>query len=82
VHWNAFLLDLFGPGTWGTAGNLVATVILGVPSAGAAYLGRHHIGRAVSAWWDKWHGPHAVKRHKQAMREHEAEKQQRGEETQ
>lgn len=26
------LLDLFGPGTWGTAGNLVASAILTVPA--------------------------------------------------
>ena len=65
------LRDLFGPGTWGTGGNLVATVILGALSLIAAFLGRHKIGKALAGWWDKHHGPKAVERHKQALREHE-----------
>jgi hypothetical protein len=29
---NAILRELFGPGTWGTAGNLVASAMLTVPT--------------------------------------------------
>ena len=69
-----WLADLFGPGTWGTGGNMVAWVICGAISAAAAYLLRHRIGRNLAAWWDLHHGPHAVRRHRQAMEEHEAAK--------
>lgn len=68
------LRDLFGPGTWGVSGNLVASAILGTAGAAAAWLGRHKITSRVAAHWDRHAGPHAVKRHKQALREHEAEK--------
>lgn len=72
------LLDLFGPGTWGTGGNLVAWVICGAIAGAAGWLLRHRIGKGLAAWWDKHAGPHAVKRHKQAMREHEASKREGG----
>lgn len=74
MHWRTILLDLFGPGTWGTAGNIVAAVILGVLSAVTAFLARHKITARAAALWDRHHGPRAVERHKQALREHEAEK--------
>lgn len=32
-----------------------------------------HTGHHLAAWWDRHHGPHAVKRHKQALREHDEE---------
>ena len=38
------------------------------------FLGRDHIGRKLAAWWDLHHGEHAVKRHRQALREHEESK--------
>ena len=71
---HSLLLTLFGPGTWGAGGNIAATPFLAVPAAVAAYFGRHKIGKHLAAWWDVHHGPHAVKRHKQALREHEAGK--------
>lgn len=49
------LLDLFGPGTWGTGGNLVASAILGACAAVAAFLGRHKIGRTLGGWWGRHH---------------------------
>lgn len=75
---HALLLTLFGPGTWGAGGNVAAAPVLAVPAGLAAYLGRHRIGKNLAAWWDFHHGPHAVKRHKQALREHEASKQEGG----
>jgi hypothetical protein len=73
------LRDLFGPGTWGTAGNLVAWVICGAIGGTAAWFGRHKITARAAALWDRHHGPLAVKRHKQALREHEAEQRRGGE---
>lgn len=35
------LLDLFGPGTWGTAGNLVASAILTVPAIVISHVRAH-----------------------------------------
>lgn len=35
------LLDLFGPGTWGTAGNLVASAILTVPAIVITHVRAH-----------------------------------------
>lgn len=54
---HALLLTLFGPGTWGAGGNIAAAPILAACAALAAYLGRHRIGRVMSAWWGKHH-PH------------------------
>jgi hypothetical protein len=61
-------------GTWSNAieqaeGALV--IVLG------GWVGRDHVGRKLAAWWAKHHGPHAIAQHKQALREHEADKQQR-----
>ena len=69
-----FLHDL-GVILWGvTWGNNMAalewTALLGL----VAFLGRHHIGRHLAAWWDGHHGPRVVARQRQALREHEAEK--------
>jgi len=47
------LLDLFGPGTWGAGGNLVAWVICGAIAGTWAWLFRHRI----RAWWARIH-PH------------------------
>lgn len=74
----AVLRDLFGPGTWGTGGNLIASALLFTLGVLGAWLGRHTIGRALAAWWDRHHGPKAVERHKQALREHEASKREDG----
>lgn len=72
------LRDLFGPGTWGVAGNIVAALICGAAAALGAWLGRHKIGRALAAWWNRHHARHAIEQHKQALREHEAEKRGEG----
>lgn len=53
----SILSDLFGAGTWGTGGNLVAAFLLGVPGAALAWWKRDHIGRALSAFTARWH-PH------------------------
>lgn len=71
------LRDLFGPGTWGTGGNIVAAAILGVPGVIAAWLGRHKITSRLAALWARHHAPHAIAQHREALRQHEAEKRQR-----
>lgn len=53
-----FLRDLFGPGTWGAGGNLIAWIICGALGAGAAWLFRDHIGRGLVRWWHKHHQAH------------------------
>ncbi len=75
---HVLLVTLFGPGTWGAGGNIAAAPILAACAGLAAYLGRHRIGKGLAAWWDKHHGPKAVERHKQALREHEAAKREGG----
>lgn len=70
------LRDLFGPGTWGTGGNLIAWVICGAIGAGAAYTLRHKIGKRLAAWWDFHHGPKAEKRHLNALRARDEERRQ------
>lgn len=72
------LRDLFGPGTWGAGGNLAAAPILAALSLLAAYLARHKITSRLATLWDHHHGPLAVKRHRQALREHEASKRGEG----
>lgn len=62
-------------GTWSNAieqaeGAAVITLI--------GWAARDQIGRKLAAWWDVHHGPHAVKRHRQALREHEASKREGG----
>jgi GH25 family lysozyme M1 (1,4-beta-N-acetylmuramidase) len=66
--------DLFGPGTWGTGGNMVAWVLCGAIGGAAAFLLRHKIGKRLAAWWAFHHGPHAVAQHLEALRLHEAAK--------
>lgn len=68
------LNDLFGPGTWGTGGNMVAWVICGLMGGLATYLLRHEIGKHLAAWWAKHHGPHAIAQHREALRQHEEAK--------
>jgi hypothetical protein len=59
--------------TWlATWGNNMAWLESLAAAGLVAWLARDHIGRHLAAWWDRHHGPHVVKRHKQAMREHEA----------
>jgi hypothetical protein len=58
--WDSVGRALFGPGTWGTAGNLVASVLLGAIGVVTAFLGRNRIRRAVidlHALWARHH-PH------------------------
>jgi hypothetical protein len=73
-----FLHDL-GAVLWGaTWGNNMAalewTALLGI----VAWLARHKITSRLAALWDRHHGPLAVKRHRQALAEHEAEKRRGG----
>lgn len=61
--------------TW--ANNVAAlewTLVLGILGAVSGWLARDHIGRHLAAWWDLHHGPYAVRRHKQALAEHEVYK--------
>lgn len=46
--------DLFGPGTWGAGGNLVAWVICGAIAGAWAWLFR----RKIRSWWVRVH-PHS-----------------------
>lgn len=53
--------DLFGPGTWGTGGNMVAWVICGTLTVTTTYLFRDRIGPACARWWRRHHGDaHAI----------------------
>lgn len=70
----SILRDLFGPGTWGAGGNIAAAPILATVGALGAYLARHKIGRGLAAWWAGHHAPHAIAQHREALRQHEAEK--------
>jgi hypothetical protein len=66
--------DLFGPGTWGTGGNMVAWVICGVLAVTGGWIFKDVIGRKAAAWWAKHHGPHEIEQHLEALRRHEQEK--------
>lgn len=60
---------------WGvTWGNNLAQLEWWALAGALGWLGRDRIGRKAAAWWDKHHGPHAVKRQKQAIAKHEAER--------
>jgi hypothetical protein len=72
--------------TWG---NTVAAIEWAAALALLGLLGRRHIGRGlaalaeaigphVAAWWARHHGPYAVEHHKQALREHAAERRETG----
>ena len=54
----AILRDLFGPGTWGTGGNLVAWALCGAVAAIGAYLLRDVIGRRLAAWFHRHYAGH------------------------
>lgn len=54
MNLGGILLALFGPGTWGTAGNLVAAVICAAFAAAWGWLFRHRI----RSWWARIH-PHS-----------------------
>lgn len=56
--------------TWG---NNMAAVEWAAALSVTGWLARHRIGRRLAAWWDRHHGPLAVERHRQALREHEAD---------
>jgi len=64
---------------WGvTWGNNIAAVEYGVAAALTLWFCRDFFGKRIAKWWDKHHGPHAVERHKQALREHFAERDSNG----
>jgi hypothetical protein len=91
VTWHQFLHDLavvLWDATWG---NNVAAIEWAAALAVLGLLGRRRIGRGlaasaeaigphVAAWWARHHGPYAVEHHKQALREHAAERRERGDE--
>lgn len=52
------LRDLFGPGTWGTGGNLVAWVLCGAATAAGAYIFRDWLGPRLARWLHRHHGEH------------------------
>ena len=80
MHYRSVWDALFGwPGTYGTGGNLIASGLLFTGGLVVAFMARHKITARLAGLWDRHHGPHAVERHKQAIREHEEEKRQRGE---
>ena len=74
MNWDGILLALFGPGTWGAGGNIVAWVLCGILGAGGMWLLRHRIGKTLAAWWAKHHHDHAVAQHLEALRQHEEAK--------
>jgi hypothetical protein len=53
---SSILRDLFGPGTWGTGGNLVAWVLCGFVGTTLALVFRKFIVRKLAGLWQK----HAV----------------------
>jgi hypothetical protein len=60
---------------WGaTWGNNLAWLESLAAAALVAFWRRDQIGHHAAAWWDKHHGPHAVKRQRQALAEHEEAK--------
>jgi hypothetical protein len=61
--------------TWGNnVAWLESTALAGL----ILWAARNPAGRRAAAWWDRHHGPKAVERHKQALREHEAARQAEG----
>jgi len=75
----AWLSPAFRAVVWdATWGNNMAAVEWGAVMGALGWAARHRIGRNLAAWWDKHHGPHAVERHKQALREHAEETRQAG----
>ena len=68
------LHDLYAVLWLATWGNNMAWLESLVLTGLAVWLGRDHVGRKLAAWWDLHHGEHAVKRHRQALREHEESK--------
>lgn len=74
MHWHAIGSDVWRVIWDATWGNNMAAIEWTVALAVAGYLGRHHIGRVLAAWWAFHHGPHAIAQQREALRQHEAEK--------
>ena len=56
---------------WQWAGsNVGAMPLCGVVAAAFGYLLRDRIGTRLARWLDSHHGPHAVKRHLEALTTH------------
>ena len=51
------LNNLFGPGTWGTGGNMVAWILCGTLTMTSAYFLRGFLGKRLASWF---HGHHKV----------------------
>lgn len=50
----SILSALFGPGAWGTGGNIIAAALLTL----AGWLLRDRLGRRLAAWWHAHRGEH------------------------
>jgi hypothetical protein len=70
----AVLHDLYAVAWLATWGNNMAWLESLAVTGAVVWLARNPIGRRLAAFWSRHHGPHAVAQHKQALREHEAEK--------
>jgi hypothetical protein len=65
------LYEILWGATWGNNTAWLESLIV----TGLAVWGlRDHIGKHAAAWWAKHHGPHAVRQHLEAMRQHEAKR--------
>lgn len=82
MSWHRFLHDLWAVLWLSTWGNNMAAIEWAAILAVTGWFGRHKITSRVAALWDRHSGPHAVKRHRQALAEHEEEKRQREDGTQ
>lgn len=66
------LYSVLWAATWGNnVAWLESLALAGV----ATWAFRDHLGARLAAWWAKHHGPHAIEQHKQALAEHEAERE-------
>jgi hypothetical protein len=75
---SGIIRDLYAVAWLATWGNNMAWLESLAVAGAVTFLLRHRIGRNLAAWWDRHHGPKAVERHKQALREHEAAKREGG----
>lgn len=67
--------DILWGATWG---NNMAWVESLAATAVITYIFKDFIGRHLARWWAKHHGPHAIAQYREALRQHEAEKQKEG----
>lgn len=72
----AILRDLFGPGTWGTGGNMVAWVICGVIGLGWLHAKEkaRHLARVKQADQHHAEAMAQAERHHEEMKQHVTER--------